>query len=69
MTDTKPRGPKPTYPLRDMIVGDMLTMPAPTPADVKRISRNTSQYGLRNGRYYMCRTDTKTRLLTITRVR
>lgn len=64
-----PRGRKPTYHLGPMIVGDMVTFHAPTKADVKRIARNASQYGLRNDRFYRCSTDKETRLLTITRVR
>ena len=63
------RGRKPTYHFGSMIVGDMVTFDAPTPADVKRIARNASQYGQRNERFYRCRTDLTTRLLTVTRVR
>ena len=66
---SKPFGRPPTYPLGPMAVGDCVTLPAPTGADVKRIARNVSQYGLRNDRYYRCKTDRATRLMTITRVR
>lgn len=58
-----------TYPLRYMAVGDTCTLPAETPQDVKRIARNVSQYGLRHNRFYSCRTDRKTRITTITRIR
>lgn len=69
LTDRKTPGPKPTYPFRDMAVGDTVTMPAPTSADVKRLSRNASQYGLRCGRVYQCRTDAATRVMTVTRTK
>lgn len=70
MTD-EPRtfGRPPTYPLGNMAVGDSTEMPAPTAADVKRIARNASQYGLRHDRFYRCRTDRKTRIMTISRIR
>lgn len=58
-----------TYPLRDMEVGDEAEMEAPTAADVKRIARNVSQYGARHDRFYRCRTDMATRIMTITRIR
>jgi len=58
-----------TYPLRDMKVGDEVEMEAETAADVKRIARNASQYGLRHDRFYRCRTDPITRVMTITRIR
>lgn len=58
-----------TYPFHDMSKGDSVTLDAPTPADVKRIARNASQYGLRHDRRYMCRTDPNSRVMTITRLR
>ena len=58
-----------TYPLRHMEVGDTCTLPAETAHDVKRIARNVSQYGLRHDRFYRCRTDRTTRLMTIIRIR
>jgi len=64
-----PRGRKSTYHLGSMIVGDMVTFDAPTKEDVKRIARNASQYGLRNGRFYRCSTDKVTRQITLTRIR
>lgn len=56
-----------TYPLRGLAVGDSVTMPAPTSADIKRICRNVSQHGQRHDRGYICRT--KAGVTTITRVR
>ena len=62
-------GRPPTYPFGGMAVGDTSTLPAPTPADVKRIARNASQYGQRHDKVFRCRTDRQTRLMTITRAR
>lgn len=62
-------GRKAVYPFGSMAVGDTATFPAPTADDVKRIARNASQYGLRHDRSYRCRTDTATRLTTVTRIR
>lgn len=62
-------GRPPTYPFPHMAVGATAAMPAPTPADVKRIARNASQYGLRHDRFYRCSTDRDTRTMTITRIR
>ena len=62
-------GRKAVYPFGSMAVGDTATFAAPTAGDVKRIARNASQYGLRHDRCYRCRTDTATRLTTVTRVR
>lgn len=59
----------PVYPFGRMDVGDTFDIHAPTPADVKRIAKNASQYGLRHDRFYQCRTDQKTRVTTVTRVR
>lgn len=70
MTDTPPRfGRLVTYPLRGMVVGETARIPAPTPADVKRIARNVSQYGIRHHQAYRCKTDRQTRIMTITRIR
>jgi hypothetical protein len=44
------------YPMGTMEVGDVATMPADKPGMAKRISRNCSQYGIRNGRSYKVRT-------------
>lgn len=70
MTQTRNFGGRPpTYPFASMAVGDAATLPAPTAADVKRIARNASQYGMRYDRFYRCKTDRKTRIMTITRIR
>lgn len=66
---TKTTGRKPTYPFGAMEVNDTLDVPVPTLADTKRMARNTSQYGLRNDRFYRCSTDRATRIMTITRIR
>ena len=66
---SKTFGRPPTYHLGAMAVGDTINLPVPTPADVKRVARNTSQYGLRHERCYRCRTNSDTRVITITRVR
>lgn len=58
-----------TYGLGTIEVGGVITMRAPTPADVKRIARNTSQYGLRTGKHFTCKTDRLIRITTITRLR
>jgi hypothetical protein len=44
------------YPMGTMEVGDVATMPADKPGMAKKTSRNVSQYGIRNGRSYRCRT-------------
>jgi hypothetical protein len=49
-----------------MNLGDVVQLPAPTAADVKRICRNASQYGIRTGRFYQCRTTEG--VTTVTRV-
>jgi len=68
-SNSKAFGRPRSYPLHDMAVGDAVDLPAPTPADVKRIARNASQYGLRHDRFYRCKTDREARVLTITRIR
>ena len=67
MTSVSKFGRPATYPLGPMAVGDSVEMPAPTSADIKRIARNVSQYGLRNDRSYRCRTADG--VTTITRIR
>lgn len=64
---SKTFGRPPIYPLGPMAVGDSFTMPAATSADIKRIARNVSQYGLRHGRFYRCRTTDG--VMTVTRIR
>lgn len=49
--------PRPmTYPMGTMEVGDVGTMPATEKNHAKRTSRNVSQYGIRNGKIFRCRT-------------
>ena len=44
------------YPIGTLAVGDVATMPATSKGAAKRISRNVSQYGVRNGKAFKCRT-------------
>jgi hypothetical protein len=44
------------YPMGTLAVGESATMPASNKGDAKRTSRNVSQYGIRNGKCFMCRT-------------
>lgn len=69
METVKEFGKPRTYPLNDMEIGDVVEMPAPTGADVKRIAKNVSQYGERHDRSYRCKTNRETRIMTITRIR
>ena len=62
-------GRPPKYPLGDMKVGEQHKLAAPEPADVKRICSNASQYGIRNDKFFRCRLDYATRVLTIERIR
>lgn len=64
---TKPK--EPIYPLAKLAVGDSFGMPAHTLADRKRIARNVSQYGMRHGKGFRCKTDKTTLVMTVTRVR
>jgi len=49
--------PRPmTYPIGTLEVGESATMPATKKGDAKRTSRNGSQYGIRNGKAFKCRT-------------
>jgi hypothetical protein len=45
-----------TYPMGTLAVGESATMPATKKGDAKRTSRNVSQYGIRNGKAFKCRT-------------
>ena len=56
-----------TYPMGDLAVGESVTMPADRPGDPKRIARNVSQYGMRTGKAFQCRT--RDGIMTITRLR
>ena len=44
------------YPMGTLEVGEVATMPADKKGDVKRTSRNVSQYGIRHGKTFKCRT-------------
>ena len=44
------------YPMGTLEVGEVGTMPADKRGDAKRTSRNVSQYGIRNGKAFKCRT-------------
>ena len=45
-----------TYPMGTLEVGEVATMPAGDRATAKKTSRNVSQYGIRNGKAFKCRT-------------
>ena len=45
-----------TYPMGTLEVGEVGTMQATKRGDAKRTSRNVSQYGIRNGKVFKCRT-------------
>lgn len=44
------------YPMGTLEVGEIATMPADKKGAAKRTSRNVSQYGIRNGKTFKCRT-------------
>jgi hypothetical protein len=44
------------YPMGTLEVGEVATMPADAKGSAKRTSRNVSQYGIRNGKGFKCRT-------------
>ena len=44
------------YPMGTLEVGESATMPAVKKGDAKRTSRNVSQYGIRHGKAFKCRT-------------
>jgi hypothetical protein len=44
------------YPMGTLGVGEVGTMPATEKGHAKRTSRNVSQYGIRNGKSFKCRT-------------
>ena len=44
------------YPMGTLAVGESATMPADNRGDAKRTSRNVSQYGIRHGKVFKCRT-------------
>lgn len=45
-----------TYPMGDLAVGESVSMPADKKGDPRRISKNASQYGVRHGKLFKCRT-------------
>ncbi len=62
-------GPKPRTPMPVMAIGDVYHVEVPTSADVKRVARNVSHYGIRHDKGFRCRTNLETRIMAITRVR
>lgn len=44
------------YPMGTLELGEVATMPATERGNAKRTSRNVSQYGIRNGKTFKCRT-------------
>jgi hypothetical protein len=44
------------YPMGTLEVGEVASMPATKRGDAKRTSRNASQYGVRHGKVFKCRT-------------
>ena len=44
------------YPMGTLEIGESATMPATKKGDAKRTSRNVSQYGIRHGKTFKCRT-------------
>lgn len=55
--------------LNALAVGETFQHPVPTGADVKKATKAASQYGVRNDKGFRCKTDRKTRIMVITRVR
>jgi hypothetical protein len=71
MTDGLPRtfGRSLMYPIDKLNIDDTLGIHVPTTADVKRVAKNVSQYGQRHDKGFRCKTNRKTRMMIITRVR
>ncbi len=44
------------YPMGTLEVGESATMPADKRGDIKRTTRNVSQYGIRHGKTFKCLT-------------
>jgi len=44
------------YPMGTLEIGEVATMPADKKGSIKRTSRNVSQYGIRHGKAFKCRT-------------
>jgi hypothetical protein len=60
---------KTSYGLFEMVVGGSKDFPSPTSDDNKRIARRASAFGILHDRSYRCKTDKKTRITTVTRIR
>jgi hypothetical protein len=45
-----------TYPMGTLEVGEVATMPADKKGAPRRTSKNVSQYGVRHGKTFKCRT-------------
>jgi hypothetical protein len=56
------------YPMGTMEIGDVATMPADAKGSAKKTSRNVSQYSIRHGKCFKCRTDVVKGLTFITRL-
>jgi len=67
---TNKRFGRPTiYPMSQLEVGQSSEWPAPDSATIKKTAKNTSQYGIRHGKGFVCRTDKKLGVTVITRLR
>jgi hypothetical protein len=44
------------YPMGTLEVGEVATVPADKKGSIKRTTRNVSQYGVRHGKTFKCRT-------------
>jgi len=44
------------YPMGTLEVGEVATVPADKKGSIKRTTRNVSQYGIRHGKTFKCRT-------------
>ena len=55
------------YPMSQMEVGDVAYWPAPDSAAIRNTAKNTSQYGIRHEKQFMCRT--RDGITKITRIR
>jgi hypothetical protein len=52
------------YPMGTLEIGEVATMPADKKGLAKRTNRNVSQYGIRNGKSFKCRTINGVTLIT-----
>ena len=60
-------GRPPTYPLRDMVIGDVLDLPVPTRGHERRIRRNVSMYAARHRKAFTSQIDRDRNVMVITR--